>query len=162
MLESVGHSQDTAGWDTFTTRIEYNSKREGTHFGEGDPEDTTKERASCSVKSDKLWCVRKHSCPAGSRWIEIRALQSTFYRVGLKSEDWDAPKGCPQNRPAILMCERELRSRSRLLRLGSVCSHRRVLPMLWMESVFARLRLAGCQTRLTPSSKQEAPLSRSL
>ena len=122
MLESVGHSQDTAGWDTFTTRIEYNSKREGTHFGEGDPEDTTKERASCSVKSDKLWCVRKHSCPAGSRWIEIRALQATFYRVGLKSEDWDAPKGCPQNLRAILMCERELRSRSRLLRLGSVCS----------------------------------------
>jgi hypothetical protein len=57
----------------------------------------------------------------------------------------------PQNRTAILMCERELRSRQRLRRLRSLR-----IPSRNLQSAFARLRLAGCQTRLTTSWKQEA------
>ncbi len=66
MLESTGNSQDTASaaWDTFTTLLEYDCKREGTHFVEVDPAGTTKQCASCGVESDKPLWVREHSCPA--------------------------------------------------------------------------------------------------
>ena len=66
MLESAGNSRNTASaaWNTFIYLLEYNCKREGTHFMEVDPEDTTKECASCGVKTDKLLWVREHSCPA--------------------------------------------------------------------------------------------------
>ncbi|PSP95259.1 transposase, partial [Halobacteriales archaeon QS_4_62_28] len=66
MLESPGNSRNTvsAAWDTFTDLLEYKCKREGTHFVEVDPEDTTKECASCGVKTDKPLWVREHSCPA--------------------------------------------------------------------------------------------------
>ena len=66
MLESPGNSRNTASaaWETFTDLLEYKCKREGTHFVEIDPEDTTKECASCGVKTDKPLWVRDHSCPA--------------------------------------------------------------------------------------------------
>jgi len=66
MLESPGNSRNTASaaWNTFTDLLEYKCKREGTHFVEVDPEDTTKECASCGVKTDKPLWVREHSCPA--------------------------------------------------------------------------------------------------
>jgi putative transposase len=66
MLESPSNSQNTASasWDTFTTMLEYKCDREGTHFVEVDPEDTTKECASCGVATDKPLWVREHSCPA--------------------------------------------------------------------------------------------------
>jgi putative transposase len=66
MLESPGNSRNiaSAAWDTFTDLLEYKCKREGTHFVEVDPEDTTKECASCGVKTDKPLWVREHSCPA--------------------------------------------------------------------------------------------------
>jgi putative transposase len=50
--------------NTFTDLLEYKCKREGTHFVEVDPEDTTKECASCGVKTDEPLWVREHSCPA--------------------------------------------------------------------------------------------------
>ncbi len=66
MLESPRNSRNTASaaWNTFTDLLEYKCKREGTHFVEVDPEDTTKECASCGVKTDKPIWVREHSCPA--------------------------------------------------------------------------------------------------
>jgi Transposase and inactivated derivatives len=44
--------------------LEYNCKREGTHFVEMNPAGTTKQCASCGVESDKPLWVREHSCPA--------------------------------------------------------------------------------------------------
>ena len=66
MLESPGNSQNTASaaWDTFTTLLSYKCDREGTHFVEVDPTDTTKECANCGVATDKPLWVREHSCPA--------------------------------------------------------------------------------------------------
>jgi putative transposase len=66
MLESPSNSRNTASaaWDTFTTLLEYKCDREGTHFVEVDPTDTTKECASCGVATDKPLWVREHSCPA--------------------------------------------------------------------------------------------------
>ena len=66
MLESPRNSRNTASvaWNTFTNLLEYKCKHEGTHFVEVDPEDTTKECASCGVKTDKPLWVREHSCPA--------------------------------------------------------------------------------------------------
>jgi putative transposase len=66
MLESPRNSRNTASaaWSTFTDLLEYKCKREGTHFVEVDPEDTTNECASCGAKTDKPIWVREHSCPA--------------------------------------------------------------------------------------------------
>ena len=66
MLESPRNSRNTASvaWNTFTNLLEYKCKHEGTHFVEVDPEDTTKECASCGVKTDKPLWVREHSCLA--------------------------------------------------------------------------------------------------
>jgi transposase, IS605 OrfB family, central region len=66
MLESAGNSQNTASaaWETVTTLLEYNCKREGTHCVAVEPAGTTKECASCGVESDKPLWVREHSCPA--------------------------------------------------------------------------------------------------
>ena len=66
MLESPRNSRNTASvaWNTFTNLLEYKCKHEGTHFVEVDPEDTTKECASCGVKTDKPLWVREHPCPA--------------------------------------------------------------------------------------------------
>ena len=66
MLESASNSRNaaSAAWDSFTTLLSYKCDREGTHFVEVDPTDTTKECASCGVKTDKPLWVREHSCPA--------------------------------------------------------------------------------------------------
>ncbi len=66
MLQSAGNSQNTASaaWDTFSTLLEYNCKRERAHFVEGDPAGTAKECTSCGVATDKSLWVREHSCPA--------------------------------------------------------------------------------------------------
>jgi len=66
MLESSRNSRNTASaaWNTFTDMLEYKCDREGTHFVEIDPEDTTKECAQCGVNTDKPLWVREHSCPA--------------------------------------------------------------------------------------------------
>ena len=44
--------------------LKYKCEREGTHFVAVDPRDTTKECASCGVKTEKPLWVREHSCPA--------------------------------------------------------------------------------------------------
>jgi len=66
ILESPSNSLNTASaaWDTFTSLLAYKCDREGTHFVEVEPKDTTKECASCGVKTDKPPWVREHSCPA--------------------------------------------------------------------------------------------------
>jgi putative transposase len=66
MFESPRNSCNTASaaWDTFTSMFEYKCEREGTHFVEVESEGTTKECASCGVKTDKPLWVREHSCPA--------------------------------------------------------------------------------------------------
>ncbi len=47
----------------FKRLLEYKCEREGTHFVAVDPKDTTKECASCGVKTEKPLWVREHSCP---------------------------------------------------------------------------------------------------
>jgi len=96
MLESAGNSQNTASaaWDTFMTMLEYKCTREGTHFVEVEPAGTTKECASCGVKSDKPLWVREHSCPACGFEMDrdanaaINILSRGFEKLGLgQSED---------------------------------------------------------------------------
>jgi len=66
LVELPGNSRNRAGaaWGTFLRMLEYKCEREGTHLVAVDPKDTTKECASCGVKTDKPLWVRKHSCPA--------------------------------------------------------------------------------------------------
>jgi len=66
LVELPGNSRNRVGaaWGTFLRMLEYKCEREGTHFVAVDPKDTTKECASCGVKTDKPLWVRKHSCPA--------------------------------------------------------------------------------------------------
>ena len=66
LVELPGNSRNRAGaaWGTFLRMLEYKCEREGTHFVAVDPKDTTKECASCGVKTDKPLWVRQHSCPA--------------------------------------------------------------------------------------------------
>jgi len=66
LVELPGNSRNRAGaaWGTFLRMLEYKCKREGTHFVAVDPKDTTKECASCGVKTDKPLWVREHSCPS--------------------------------------------------------------------------------------------------
>ncbi|WP_254525988.1 RNA-guided endonuclease InsQ/TnpB family protein [Natrinema caseinilyticum] len=66
LVELPGNSRNRAGaaWGTFLRMLEYKCEREGTHFVAVDPKDTTKECASCGVKTDKPLWVREHSCPS--------------------------------------------------------------------------------------------------
>ena len=66
LVELPGNSRNRAdaAWGTFLRMLEYKCEREGTHFVAVDAKDTTKECASCSVKTDKPLWVRAHSCPA--------------------------------------------------------------------------------------------------
>ena len=66
LIEFPGNSRNRTGaaWGTFQQMLEYKCEREGTHFVEVDPRNTTKECASCGVKTDKPLWVHEHSCPA--------------------------------------------------------------------------------------------------
>ena len=66
LVELPGNSWNRAGaaWGTFLRMLEYKCVREGTHFVAVDPKNTTKECASCGVKTDKPLWVREHSCPS--------------------------------------------------------------------------------------------------
>ncbi|GAA0219079.1 MULTISPECIES: RNA-guided endonuclease InsQ/TnpB family protein [Halobaculum] len=66
LVELPGNSRNRAGaaWGTFLRMLKYKCEREGTHFAAVDPKDTTKECASCGVKTDKPLWVREHSCPS--------------------------------------------------------------------------------------------------
>jgi len=66
LVELPRNSRNRAGaaWGTFLRMLEYKCEREGTHFAEVDPGNTTKACASCGVKTDKPLWVREHSCPS--------------------------------------------------------------------------------------------------
>jgi putative transposase len=66
LVELPGNSRDRAGaaWGAFLQMLEYKCEREGTHFVAVNPQGTTKECASCGVKTDKPLWVREHSCPS--------------------------------------------------------------------------------------------------
>jgi len=66
LVELPGNSRNraSAAWGTFKRMLEYKCEREGTHFVAVDPKDTTKECASCGVKTEKPLWVREHSCPS--------------------------------------------------------------------------------------------------
>ena len=66
LVELPGNSRNRASssWGTFKRMLEYKCEREGTHFVAVDPVDTTKECASCGVKTEKPLWVREHSCPS--------------------------------------------------------------------------------------------------
>jgi len=66
LVELPGNSRNRAGaaWGTFLRMLEYKCEREGTHFVTVNSKDTTKECASCGVKTDKPLWVREHSCPS--------------------------------------------------------------------------------------------------
>ncbi|OYR59782.1 transposase, partial [Halorubrum ezzemoulense] len=50
-----------AAWGTFLGMLEYKCEREGTHFVAVNPRGTTKECASCGVKTEKPLWMREHS-----------------------------------------------------------------------------------------------------
>ncbi|WP_142987468.1 RNA-guided endonuclease InsQ/TnpB family protein [Halorubrum cibi] len=66
LVELPRNSRNRAGaaWGTFLRMLEYKCEREGTHFVAVNPRGTTKECASCGVKTEKPLWMREHSCPA--------------------------------------------------------------------------------------------------
>jgi len=66
LVELPGNSRNRveAAWGTFRRMLEYKCEREGTHFVAVNPRGTTKECASCGVKTEKPLWVREHSCPS--------------------------------------------------------------------------------------------------
>jgi putative transposase len=66
LIELSGNARNRAGaaWGTFLRMLEYKCEREGTHFVAVGPKNTTKECASCGVKTEKPLWVREHSCPS--------------------------------------------------------------------------------------------------
>ena len=66
LVELSGNSRNRAGaaWGTFLRMLEYKCEREGAHFVTVNPRGTTKECASCGVKTEKPLWVREHSCPS--------------------------------------------------------------------------------------------------
>ncbi|MFO7926707.1 RNA-guided endonuclease InsQ/TnpB family protein [Natronomonas sp.] len=66
LIELPGSSRNRAGaaWGTFLRMLQSKCEREGTYFVAVDSKDTTKECASCGVKTDKPLWVREHSCPS--------------------------------------------------------------------------------------------------
>ncbi|MDB9275979.1 RNA-guided endonuclease InsQ/TnpB family protein [Halorubrum ezzemoulense] len=66
LVELPRNSRNRAGvaWGTFLGMLEYKCEREGTHFVAVNPRGTTKECASCGVKTEKPLWMREHSCPA--------------------------------------------------------------------------------------------------
>jgi putative transposase len=66
LVELPKNSRNRAGaaWGTFLRMLEYKCEREGTHFVAVNPRGTTKECASCGVKTEKPLWMRGHSCPA--------------------------------------------------------------------------------------------------
>ena len=96
-LPSSSRARTDAAWGTFLRMLEQKCEREGTHFIEVSPVDTTTECSKCGVKTDKPLWVREHACPAcgfetdrdanAARNILNRALT----RIGM---------GCPESTPA--------------------------------------------------------------
>ncbi|WP_089309464.1 RNA-guided endonuclease InsQ/TnpB family protein, partial [Halorubrum ezzemoulense] len=66
LVELPRNSRNRAGvaWGTFLGMLEYKCEREGTHFVAVNPRGTTKECASCGMKTEKPLWMREHSCPA--------------------------------------------------------------------------------------------------
>jgi putative transposase len=66
LVELPRNSRNRAGvaWGTFLRMLEYKCEREGTHYVAVNPRGTTKECASCGVKTEKPLWMREHSCPA--------------------------------------------------------------------------------------------------
>ena len=63
-FDSNSRNRASAAWGTFLRMLEYKCEREGTHFVAVNSRNTTKECASCGVKTDKPLWVREHSCPS--------------------------------------------------------------------------------------------------
>ncbi|WP_231186615.1 transposase [Haladaptatus sp. DYF46] len=63
-FDSNSRNRAAAAWGTFLRMLNYKCEREGTHYVAVDPRNTTKECASCGVKTDKPLWVREHSCPS--------------------------------------------------------------------------------------------------
>jgi putative transposase len=66
LVKLPGDSRNRAGaaWGVFLRMLEYKCEREGTHFVAVNPRGTTKECASCGVKTNKPLWDREHSCPS--------------------------------------------------------------------------------------------------
>jgi len=88
LVELPGNSRNRAGaaWGTFLRMLEYKCEREGTHFAEVDPRNTTKACASCGVKTDKpLWEFVNTRVPrVGLRRTGTRTQRGTFFLAVLK------------------------------------------------------------------------------
>lgn len=90
LVELPGNLRHRAGaaWGTFMWMLEYNCEREGTHFVAVEPAGTTKECASCGVKTDKPLWVREHSCPACGLEADIGSDQSAPIRPSWTSSTY--------------------------------------------------------------------------
>jgi len=131
LVELPGNSRNRAGaaWGTFLRMLEYKCEREGTHFVSVDPKDTTKECASCGVKTDKPLWVREHSCPscgfeadrdANAAWnILSRGLEE----VGVgHSESTPVETALPADTPVSAKCVMETGSPTLKERTASAVS----------------------------------------
>ncbi|SIR72223.1 putative transposase [Haladaptatus litoreus] len=117
-FDSNSRNRASAAWGTFIRMLEYKCEREGTYFVAVDPRNTTKECASCGVKTDKPLWVREHSCPscgfeadrdANAAW---NILSRGIKKVGT---------GCPESTPAetALPTDTDSVSAKRVVETGS-------------------------------------------
>jgi transposase, IS605 OrfB family, central region len=87
MLETSQNAKNKqdAAWGRFRELLEYKADLHGTHVVTVDPAGTTKECASCGVKTDKPLWVREHSCPACGHTedCDLNAAKNILHR-GLK------------------------------------------------------------------------------
>ena len=91
MLQGDGNARNKqdAAWRQFITLLEYKGDLYGTHVVQVEPEGTTRECASCEVKTAKPIWVREHSCPSCGFECDrdanaaLNVLQRGFSELGL-------------------------------------------------------------------------------
>ncbi|WP_227378064.1 RNA-guided endonuclease InsQ/TnpB family protein [Haladaptatus halobius] len=96
-FDSNSRNRAAAAWGTFLRMLEYKCERQGTHFVAVDPRNSTKECASCGVKTNKPLWVREHSCP--SCGFEADRDANAAWNILARGLD-QIGTGCPESTPA--------------------------------------------------------------
>jgi len=87
LVELPGNSRNRAGaaWGTFLRMLEYKCEREGTHFAEVDPGNTTKRaRLAASRRTNRCGFVNTRVPRVGLRRTGTRTQRGTFFLAVLK------------------------------------------------------------------------------
>jgi putative transposase len=113
LVELPGNSRNRAGaaWGTFLRMLEYKCEREGTYFVAVDPKETTKECASCGVKTDKPLWVREHSCP--SCGFEADRDANAAWNILSRGLE-DVGVGYSESTSSESLCDSDVRTRASL------------------------------------------------